>query len=61
MSETDCKHQKIMKRTRKKIKNDQNLQSVTVKNEKKRLKMTLKESNKCSKIDVILTYQLFNL
>ena len=35
MSETDHKHQKIMKRTRKKkIKNDQNLQSVTVKNEK---------------------------
>ena len=36
MSETVCKHQKIMKRTRKKLNNDQNLQSVTVKNEKKK-------------------------
>ena len=44
------------------IKNDQKWQSVIMrKNDKKWLKMTLKGSNTCSKIDVIPKYQLFNL
>ena len=44
------------------IKNDQKWQSVIMgKNDKKWLKMTLKGSNICSKIDVIPKYQLFNL